>query len=269
MDKLNIQKQWDGDPCGVNTIDPSLAPNTIEYYRSARSHRYEVDSPWMHDAVDFSTIRDADILEIGVGLGSDHFSFASLGNRMTALDLSREHLAHTKRHLELEGLKTNAVYGDAECMPFENEQFDLVYAFGVLHHTPDTEKAIAEVHRVLRPGGVAIIALYSRWSLFFIIFLLRNGLIRGGFFKKSYAELLSEIEYRSGSNDATPIVKLYSRSQVRRLLKNFDNVELATHHTFFGKLQPKLPWARNFQERLLGYFGWYHVAKAHKALKQG
>ena len=76
---------------------------------------------------------------------------------MTALDLSREHLKHTSRHLTLEGLSTAPVYGDAERMPFPDNSFDLVYSFGVLHHTPGTQKAIAEVLRVLRPGGTALI----------------------------------------------------------------------------------------------------------------
>lgn len=264
MDKAAIQKQWDGDPCGANTVDSALVPSSVEYYREARFQRYGIYAPWIAEAVGFSSFKNTDILEIGVGLGSDHYSFASQGNRMTALDLSRAHLTHTVRHLRFEGLKTNAVYGDAEYMPFNNDCFDMVYAFGVLHHTPDTERAIAEVFRVLRPGGVAIITLYSRWSLFFLIFLLRNGLLRGGFFKKSYPELLSEIEYRSGNNDAVPIVKLYSRAEIRRLFIGFERTQIATNHCTLGKYQLNLPWSRGTQELVVGYFGWYHVVKAWK-----
>lgn len=152
-DKLEIQRQWDNDPCGANTVN-NISRETLEYYRVIRRYRYEVYAPWMPDTMDLSGWHHKDILEIGVGLGSDHYMLAAGGNRMTALDLSREHLRQTKRHLNLEGLDTKAVYGDAENMPFENGSFDVVYSFGVLHHTPDTAAAFREVERVLRPGGL-------------------------------------------------------------------------------------------------------------------
>ena len=129
---------------------------------------------------------DRDILEIGVGMGSDHFSFASRGNRMTALDLSRTHLRHTAAHMALEGLQRRPIYGDAESMPFDSASFDAVYAFGVLHHTPGTDVAIGEVRRVLRPGGTALLTFYHRDSLWFLNFLIRRGILHGGFWREGW-----------------------------------------------------------------------------------
>ena len=128
-DKVEIQKQWDNDPCGAVTVK-DRAVGTLEFYREARRHRYEDYAPWMPGVMGFKEFSGKQILEVGVGLGSDHYSFAVNGNRMTALDLSREHLRLTKQHLNLEGLDNREFYGDAEKMPFEDNSFDVVYSFG-------------------------------------------------------------------------------------------------------------------------------------------
>jgi ubiquinone/menaquinone biosynthesis C-methylase UbiE len=121
--------------------------------KSVRDHRYSVYAPWVLEAMRFKRFRWKDVLEVGVGLGSDHLSLASCGARMTALDLSREHRGHTVKHLSYWGYSTRPIHGDAEQMPFANASSELVYSFGVLHHTPDTDVAVSEVHREFRPAG--------------------------------------------------------------------------------------------------------------------
>ena len=264
QDKLEIQKQWDNDPCGAVTVQDQ-EPESLEFYQAIRLHRYKEYGPWFDRVMCFDDWRGKDVLEVGVGLGSDHFRFASNGNNMTALDLSREHLRHTVKHLTLEGLQTDANFGDAENMPFDDNRFDVVYSFGVLHHTPDTEKSIAEVHRVLKPGGTAIIGLYHRDSYFYwLMTLLFRGVLKRELFNKGYRRLMSEIEYRSDSDSAIPIVKVYSRSGVRRLLKDFSSVELKVCHIQPGRLLDRGPWVRPAMEKHLGWFGWYVVAFARK-----
>ncbi len=267
-DKLEIQKQWDKDPCGASTATEQT-PGTLDFYRAVRDYRYNVYAPWFDQVVCFEKWQDKDILEIGVGLGSDHFRFARGGNRMTALDLSQEHLRQTQRHLELEGLTTTPVYGDAEKIPFADESFDVVYAFGVLHHTPDTEAAIAEINRVLRPGGTAIIGLYHRNSWFFWIqTLFVNGLLQGGLWRWGWRRLLSQIEYRKDLNSAVPLVKLYSCHQVHQLLSAFSQVNLTTCHVeashFWRFHRFFRHWSRERLERRLGKGGWYILAQAQK-----
>src|SRR5205823_11204819 len=82
----------------------------------------------------------------------------------TAVDLTNAALNITKRHFQQEGLHSRFIQGDAENLPFPNNTFDLVYSHGVLHHTPDTPRTIREVHRVLSPGGRAVVMLYYRNS---------------------------------------------------------------------------------------------------------
>ncbi len=243
---------------------PDAAPGSLSFYRKVRDHRYNIYAPWLGQILESEAVNHHRILEIGVGLGSDHYRFAAAGNSMVAIDLSREHLRQTTRHLELEGLCTRPVYGDAEKIAFLDATFDMVYAFGAIHHTPSPESAVEEIHRVLKPGGVALVSLYHVHSLNFLGFLIRHGLLRQRLLKKGWSDFLSEIEYRRDVNSAAPLVKLFSRHQARKLFGAFFNVEVSTHHAEFPSLHKKWPKSRAALERVAGAFGWYVVVRAQK-----
>ena len=261
--KAEIMKQWDGDPCGASTA-PREQPGTRVFYAQVRQYRYGVYAPWLSGLIESACTPRRRILEIGVGLGSDHFRFALAGNSMVALDLSREHLRQTRRHLQLEGLCTRPVYGDAECTGFADESFDLVYSFGVIHHTPNPSSAVNEIHRILKPGGIAIVAVYHRYSLNLLWFVARNGLLRGGLFRRRWTQFLSEIEYRKERGSAVPMVKLFSRREATKLFAGFKEVRISTHHVELPPLHRKWPNSRTSLERLGRLFGWYVVIRAEK-----
>jgi SAM-dependent methyltransferase len=269
-DKLEAQKQWDTDPCGAVTA-ATVAPESGEWYASVRSHRYGEYAPWMPAVIDAGRWRGTDVLEIGVGLGSDHLSFAEAGARMHALDLSAQHLRHTQRHLAFHGLQTEGRLGDAERNPWPDNSFDLVYSFGVLHHTPGTAAAIQEVLRVLRPGGTALIGLYHRDSWFYWLWtIFWRGILRLGLLRKGKRRLLSEIEYRSAGNDALPLVKVYSRRQAQHLFAGFATVTMSTHCAAASHFPPPLAQVlqllpARWLERWLRFGGWYIIIRATKA----
>lgn len=149
------------------------------------------------------------------------------------------------------------------------DRFDLVYAFGVLHHTPDTRMAIAEIHRVLKPGGNTIVALYHRNSWFFWFKkIIWDGLLRGWLFRKWWRRLMAEIEFHSEINDAIPIVKVYSRRQVFRLFSMFQSRKIVVCHvdaSHFRLLRPLIKYVGGrILERWLGWGGWYVVIHAQK-----
>ena len=89
---------------------------------------------------------------MGVGLGADHQRFAAAGARLTGVDLTERAIEHTRQRLAASGLSSQLQTADAENLPFANNSFDIVYSWGVLHHSPNTPKAVDEVWRVLRPG---------------------------------------------------------------------------------------------------------------------
>lgn len=264
--KIEAQRQWESNPCGADGVK-GFEPETIEWFRHARHVRFDQYAPWLPRVCGFDQVVDKDVLEIGVGLGCDHFCFAKGGNRMTALDISREHLRLTSMHLKLEGLSTHAVYGDAEKMPFEDNSFDVVYTFGVLHHTPDFHAALSEVHRVLRPGGRIILGVYHRHSLFFWgNVVLQNGLLRGGCFRHGWEQTLARIE-RGAGDDIVPLVRVSSRRALLRATKPlFETTCLRSAHVGYPSVErlASCLGVRGLVESLLSRWGWYLVLHARK-----
>lgn len=87
------------------------------------------------------------------GLGADHQRFAEAGAVLTGVDLTPHAIEMTRQRFKKLGLKSNLKVGDAECLNFPANSFDIVYSWGVIHHSPDTQKAVNEIFRVLKPGG--------------------------------------------------------------------------------------------------------------------
>lgn len=269
--RREAQKQWEANPCGASTVR-GVEPESLEWFREARRVRYNEYAPWLRATTGIEHVRGEDVLEIGVGLGSDHFTLASGGNRMTALDLSREHLRLTQRHLSLEGFSTTAVHGDMERMPFADASFDVVYSFGVLHHTDHMEEAVAEIRRVLRPGGRAIIGVYHRDSVFFwLSTVLWSGVVKGGFRRDGWARTLARIEAGAG-DEYVPTVRVLSRAGLQRLFGQFRIESLRSAGVMpddflhFQVVARRIP--RSTLERVFGRLGWYLVVTAHKPVER-
>ncbi len=242
---------------------------TPEFYRKVEHERYEVYAPWMRQAIGFSSHAGHEVLEIGPGLGTDHAQFARAGAHMYALDLTARHLQLTRKRFEMEGLVTRLVRGDAESLPFADDRFDVVYSYGVLHHTPDTAGAVNEIHRVLRPGGLAIVGLYHRHSAFHWIYtVLWRGIRLGELQRKSYRRLLADIEYRSPGSDAVPLVKVFSRRECRRLFEGFAEMTVRADQIEWSHLVPFAGPGRGPSRRVLEtiarHWGWYLTVFARK-----
>lgn len=267
-DKAETQKQWNTDPCGAETA-PEHAPGTPAFFQTVDRERYESYAPWLRDAVDFGGFAGKEVLEIGPGLGTDHAQFARGGAKMFALDLTRRHLELTGRRFEIEGLRTRLVRGDAERIPMADSSMDVVYAYGVLHHTPAIGQAVDEIRRVLRPGGTALVGLYHRHSAFHWIYtVLWRGIRLGELRRKGYRRMLSDIEYRSADSEAVPLVTVLSRRECRRLFEAFGEVRVRTDHVepwhFVPFAKPVHGAPRRRLERLARHWGWYLTVSARK-----
>ncbi|MGH9365772.1 MAG: class I SAM-dependent methyltransferase [Thermoanaerobaculia bacterium] len=265
--KAEAIKQWDNDPCGADAQAPFGSP---KFFERVEEERYERYAPWMKSAIGFDRYRGKRVLEVGFGLGTDHVSFSRGGARCFGIDLTPAHITATRRRLELEHSTPRLSQGDAEKLPFADQSFDVVYSFGVLHHTPGTQAAVDEIHRVLRPGGEAIVGLYHRDSLFFWAYCVGiRGVLLGGFFREGYCKTLSRIERRENS-DAVPLVKVYSRRSVRRLFRRFNAVGLSVHHFDFDHAGRLGRFARRFfarhEARIAGWFGWYVIARGIRSV---
>jgi ubiquinone/menaquinone biosynthesis C-methylase UbiE len=213
----------------------------------------------MGETFRFERFAGARVLEIGVGLGTDHMQLARGGARLTGIDLTQRCVDLTRARLEQEGYKPDVRVMDAEDLEFPGDSFDVVYSFGVLHHVPSTERAFAEVRRVLRPRGAFIGALYSRESLAYARFVFA-WVISGRFLSLPHDEMLSGLEF--GDSGALPQVRLFTREELRGLLRasGFQRVALKRRHAGLGRLTPYVPAP---VERALGRTaGWYLVHEA-------
>ena len=148
--KKQVRAFWQAHPCGTKFSDAGIG--TREFYDRIERHRY--DKEWhIPEAADFAGARGLRMLEIGCGMGTDGAQFAKAGADYTGIDLTDAAIELARKRFELCGLQGNFQISDAENLDFADESFDLVYSHGVLHHTPDTARAIREIHRVLVPGG--------------------------------------------------------------------------------------------------------------------
>jgi len=164
---------WTAYQPGFRVSDAPLA--SPEFFAEVEADRYSLE-PAIEELARFESWANRDVLEAGCGIASDGMRFVRAGARYTGLDFSPVALDVARRRLELEGGSAGFVSGDITDLPFPSESFDLVYSNGVIHHVPDTARAVNEFHRVLRPGGTALVMVYHRSSFnyFFTIMLLRR-----------------------------------------------------------------------------------------------
>ena len=219
MSKRQVQDFWEQASCGEEAY---LGEISAEGYRRQAATRYQLE-PFILDFARFDQYRGKRVLEIGVGLGADHQKFAEAGAVLAGTDLTHRAVAHTRRRFAALGLSSDLTVADAEGLPFADGAFDLVYSWGVLHHTPNTLGALVETHRILKPGGECRLMLYHKFSMVGFMLWLRYGLLMG-----RPGTSLDEVYSRYLESPGT---KAYSRAGIRRILRNvgYDSVELTVH----------------------------------------
>ncbi len=208
--KERVREHWEDEPCGTSTS--TAAPGTPEFFAEVERERYRLE-PFIPAFAEFERWRDARVLEVGVGLGTDFTRFVRAGAQATGVDLTQAAVDAVAARLELEGLSAELLRADAEQLPFADASFDLVYSWGVIHHTPDPEAALAEVRRVLAPGGEARIMLYSRRSWFAAGAWVRYALLRLRPWRSIADVLASHLE--------SPGTKAYTQRELEQLFRGF------------------------------------------------
>lgn len=215
-DKQQVHNFWNEASCGEKLY---LANSDRAGYGTQAQKRYELE-PYIVNFARFDDSAGKRVLEIGVGLGADHQRFAQAGAHLTGIDLTKRAIEHTRHRLAVFGLISQLATGDAENLELSDESFDLVYSWGVLHHSPDTQKAINEVHRVLKKGGEARVMIYHKWSLVGLMLWIRYGLLA----LRPWVTL-SEIYARHLESPGT---KAYSVLEARKLFSSFNEVRIQT-----------------------------------------
>jgi SAM-dependent methyltransferase len=181
---------------------------------------------------DYGRYRGGRVLEVGCGMGCMAMNWALQGARVSAVDLNPVAVRQTTRRFAAFGLEGEIREADGETLPFPDATFDFVYSWGVLHHTPGTKQALAELYRVLKPGGRAGVMLYNRHSLLFrYIMWYLEGVVN------LEAKFLPPLElasrYSDGDRrDGNPHTWPVTRREVREdLMMQFGRLEIETFGT--------------------------------------
>lgn len=214
MNIETVKDYWNNQPCNVKHSTSPI--NTDEYFNAVLHKRYFVE-PHIMSFMQLDKWQGKNVLEIGCGIGTDAYMFATNGAIYTGLELSDKALDITKNRFKLYDLPGNFYNLNAEDLSiFANDTFDLVYSFGVIHHTVNPDRIIKEVNRVLKPGGTFKLMLYSTNSW-------KKIMIDSGF-----------DQFEAQSN--TPIAYTYTKDEVHTLLAQFQNIDILQTHIFPYKI---------------------------------
>jgi SAM-dependent methyltransferase len=275
--KKDISKWWADNPMtygkehGTTTYDEDLGEESIdfktrEFFERADREMFSWNTPLHDDSGKFGKIypfakyAGKKVLEIGCGMGGMSMLWAQAGAEMTACDLNPVAVEQTTRRFELFDLKGRVQREDANNLSFADDSFDYVYSWGVLHHSPDLERSVAELFRVLKPGGEFGVMLYNRRSLaHWWMTLWVEGFLHAE--SRFLDELQLSSRYGDGFNQegnphTWPVTRSEMRTMFGRHARNVDIRILGTEMDSYFFLLPGLyrlvpktllkPWARRF-----------------------
>lgn len=219
-----VRDYWNARPCNIRHSQQPVG--TREYFDEVEARKYRVE-PHIPGFADFERWKGKRVLEVGCGIGTDTMNFARAGAQVTAVDLSEQSLALARKRAEVFGLKVRFYHANAEELTtvVPVEPYDLVYSFGVIHHTPHPEKAVAQIRNYLGPESTLKVMVYHRhsWKVFWI--LMKYG--KGAFWKLD--QLIAE---NSEAQTGCPVTFSYTRETIKELLNGFEILGTQVDHIF-------------------------------------
>ncbi len=241
-----VQTWWNENPftyngvLGVGELQ-KLEEQDLAYFDKAEA-RYikhtdistqNIGEPVFSKYVEYSELKGKKVLDIATGTGFATVTFAKAGAEVTGIDLTDYAVASTQRNFKLRGLTGTILRMDAQQLAFPDNHFDFVCAHGCLMHMPDTQKAVSEIHRILKPGGKVYAWMYHRgWHYWFGIVFLR-GILMGKFLTHGFSQLRLTSRYSDGQEkEGNPHTKFYSKKGFENLFKGrgFEDVLVYTNY---------------------------------------
>jgi SAM-dependent methyltransferase len=210
----NIKDYWNRRPCNIRHSNKELGSK--EYFDEVEHCRY-CNEPHNYRFAEFHKWKNLKVLEIGCGIGTDAVNFARAGADYTGLDISNESISLAKRRFEVYNLNGRFIECNAETIENvlrQDEKFDLIYSFGVIHHSPNPEKIISDLPKYMHENSVAKVMLYAKNSW-------KNILINAG---------LEQPEAQSNC----PQAMTYTVDEVRRIFScaSFSHVDVEQDFIF-------------------------------------
>lgn len=210
-----VKDFWDRRPCNIRHSTERIG--TKKYFDEVEARKYLVE-PHIPRFAEFSRWQGKRVLEIGCGLGTDTVSFARAGASVTAVDVSEKSLEIATRRAEVYGLtdRIRLYQGNAEKLVefVPVEAYDLIYSFGVIHHTPHPERVLEQIRRYAHPGSTIKIMVYHRyaWKVFWILATYGKG---------QFWRIPELVARHSEAETGCPITYTFSRPELRDLLERY------------------------------------------------
>jgi len=254
----DVKEYWDRRPCNVRHSKRALA--TREYFDEVETRRYFVE-PHIPGFAQFKRWKGKKVLEVGCGIGTDAVNFARAGALYTGVELSQASLDLAKKRFEIFGLHGNFVLCNAEQLShfFSTGTFDLVYAFGVIHHTPDQRAVTEEIRKVIREDGEFRCMLYA---------------------KNSWKQIMIDEGFDQPEAQANcPIATVYTLKMIRELFSGlFGLVSVEQTHIFPYVIEKYVrfdyewqPWFREMPREMFQALerslGWHYLVVARPQLR--
>lgn len=224
-----VAEYWNRRPCNIRHSTREVG--TKEYFDEVEARKYMVE-PHIPGFAQFERWKGKRVLEVGCGIGTDTTNFARAGADVTAVDLSAESIAVARKRIEVFGLQDRVRFfnGNAEALDTllpDDGQYDLIYSFGVLHHTPHPDEAFARLRRFLKPGGELRVMVYNKlsWKVLWILL---------GYGRGKVWDLDRLIATHSEAQTGCPVTYAYTRRTGRELLERhgFKVTEVSVDHVF-------------------------------------
>ena len=209
--KAKVKGFWEDETCGTRY---GASEDRKAYFEQIDAMRYKYE-PYIFDLADFASAKGKRVLEVGVGAGSDFQNWCQHAKHATGIDLTERAISLTRERLQASSISEDRYTlqtADAEHLPFEDSSFDIVYTYGVLICTPDTERAYRECFRVLKSGGIIKTMVYRVPSWVGLMLYVRYGLLSGQFQLSTKEAISRHLE--------SPGTKAYTNKEGVDLLKN-------------------------------------------------
>ena len=257
---------WNNRPCNIKHSNYPVGSK--EYFNAVEKKKYFVESH-IPKFAEFEKWENKDVLEIGCGIGTDSINFVRNGANLTAVELSEKSLAITKKRFEIFNLKADLILGNAEeidkLLP-NNKKFDLIYSFGVIHHSPHPETILKKCKNFLKSDGEVRMMIYSKFSYKLFDTMRECGIWNLGLIDK----LMSE---NSEAQKGSPITYTYSINEVKELFRDFEITEIKKAHVFPWKISKYIQHEYEKEEYFKGMsdkdfanleeeLGWHILIKA-------
>ena|SRR5436190_8657291 len=222
----SVRQYWDARPCNIRH---STAPiGTRQYFDEVEKRKYFVE-PHIPAFAEFERWRGKKVLEIGCGIGTDTINFARAGAEVTAVDLSAESLKVAQKRADLFGLSDRVEFFEANAERLSDfvqpDRYDLVYSFGVIHHSPHPSKIIEEIRKnFVDEDSTLKLMVYHRNSWKVMAMALQE---------RRFRRLDEVIAKHSEAQTGCPITYSYSTTTIHDLLApHFEASEVFVDHIF-------------------------------------